>query len=263
MNGKILAIAGSDPSGGAGIQADIKTISAHGGYGMAAITALTVQDTNRVYEVHPVAPDVVAAQVKTVIEDIMPDAIKLGMMGSAETLRLLSSIFADYNHIPLIVDPVILSSSGHQLLEKTAVEILISDILPLTDLLTPNLAEAALLAGMDNIHTVPHMIRAAENLLTMGAKAVVVKGGHLPGDIVTDVLVTGGDIYQFSSPLIATGNTHGTGCAFSSAIATGIGQGMNLREAVDRAHKYVHKAILQAPGFGHGKGPLKHFVALD
>lgn len=263
MNGKILAIAGSDPSGGAGIQADIKTISALGGYAMAAITALTVQDTIQVYDVHPVAADIVGAQVRAVLQDITPDAIKLGMMGSGETLIRLSQIFAENSHIPLIVDPVILSSSGHELLDKRGIEVLISDIFPRLNLLTPNLAEAALLAGMDIIHSIRHMKMAGEKLLDKGVQAVLIKGGHLSGDIVTDMLVTGDGVYEFSSPKISTVNTHGTGCALSSAIATGIGQGMTLKEAVDRGHKYVHKAILQAPEFGRGKGPLNHFVALD
>lgn len=263
MNGKIFAIAGSDPSGGAGIQADIKTISALGGYAMAAITALTVQNTYQVYDVYPVAADIVAAQVKTVLKDIMPDAIKLGMMGTAETLVLLSQIFSDHSDIPLIVDPVILSTSGHELLEKRGIDVLVSDIFPLTALLTPNLAEAALLTGMDNIHAIRQMKQAGEKLIAMGAKAVLIKGGHLSGDIMTDVLVCQEGIYEFSSPRVPTRNTHGTGCTLASAIATGIGQGLRLKDAVDRAHNYVHKAILQAPGFGHGKGPLNHSVTLD
>lgn len=263
MNGKILAIAGSDPSGGAGIQADIKTISALGGYGMAAITALTVQDTIQVYDVHPTRADIVAAQVKTVIADIRPDAIKLGMAGSAETLIQLSQIFADNRDIPLIVDPVILSTSGHSLLDKRGLDILISEIFPLITLLTPNLAEAALLCGMSDIDTIEHMKKAGKTLIEMGPQAVLVKGGHLSGPMVTDVLICGEDIYEFSSPKISTSNTHGTGCALSSAIATGVGQGLPLRDAVARAHKYVQKAIVQAPGFGRGKGPLNHSATLD
>ncbi len=263
MNGKILAIAGSDPSGGAGIQADIKTISALGGYAMAAITTLTVQNTRQVYDVHPIAANIVADQVTAVLKDITPDAIKLGMMASAETLKQLSQIFVDNSDIPLIVDPVIKSTSGHSLLEKSGIEVLISDILPLTDLLTPNLAEAAQLANMEHINSIKDMMRAGEKLIAMGAAAVLVKGGHLSGDILTDVLVCKDDIYKFSSPLIATKNTHGTGCTLASAIATGIGQGIALKDAVGRAHKYVHNAILQAPEIGHGKGPLNHFVVLD
>ena len=263
INGKIFAIAGSDPSGGAGIQADIKTISALGGYGMAAITALTVQNTCGVYDVHLVPPDFVRDQVESVIKDIPPDAIKVGMMGSGKTVERLALIFSDHSHIPLIVDPVILSTSGHALLEKRGVEILRADIFPLIDLLTPNLAEAALLSGMAEVNTLADMKRVGEKLLSMGPKAILVKGGHLSTDILTDILVSKDGMHEFSSPRISTNNTHGTGCTLASAIATGIGQGMTLIEAVGRGHKYVHNAILQAPGFGRGKGPLNHLVALD
>ncbi len=151
MNGRIFTIAGSDPSGGAGIQADIKTISALGGYAMAAITALTVQNTTGVYDVHPVGADVVSAQVTAVLEDMLPDAVKIGMMATAENTLRLSRIFSEYNDIPLILDPVILSTSGHQLLEPEALEILIAGLLPKLDVITPNLAEAALIAGTSDI----------------------------------------------------------------------------------------------------------------
>lgn len=263
MNGKILAIAGSDPSGGAGIQADIKTISALGGYAMAAITALTVQNTKRVYDVHPVAADIVAAQVLAVLDDIRPDAVKMGMMGTSETLSALAGIFSANQDIPLIVDPVLLSTSGHPLLGRRGVEVMISDLLPLTHLLTPNLAEAALLTGMETIDSIPDMTRAGEALLKLGPKAVLVKGGHLSGDRLTDLLVTPDGVTEFSSPVIATRHTHGTGCTLASAIATGLAQGMTLQQAVARGHAYVHKAIAQAPGFGQGKGPLNHLVSLD
>ncbi|PCI34320.1 MAG: bifunctional hydroxymethylpyrimidine kinase/phosphomethylpyrimidine kinase [Alphaproteobacteria bacterium] len=263
MNGKILAIAGSDPSGGAGIQADIKTISALGGYAMAAITALTVQNTQKVYDVHPVAADIVAAQVMAVLDDIRPDAVKMGMMGTSETLSVLTGIFSENKDIPLIVDPVLLSTSGHALLDPRGVEGMISEMFPLTYLLTPNLAEAALLAGVETIEDIPDMTRAGEALLNLGPKAVLVKGGHLSGEILTDLLVTPEGVYEFSSPVIASRHTHGTGCTLASAIATGLAQGRGLRQAVARAHAYVHKAIAQAPGFGHGKGPLNHLVTLD
>ncbi|NOZ43256.1 MAG: bifunctional hydroxymethylpyrimidine kinase/phosphomethylpyrimidine kinase [Alphaproteobacteria bacterium] len=263
MNGKIFAIAGSDPGGGAGIQADIKTISALGGYAMAAVTALTVQDTRRVYAVHPVRADIVAAQVTTLLKDITPDAIKVGMMGTADIVEQLARIFAEYRDIPLIIDPVMLSSSGHRLLDDRAVAIMTSALFPLTRLITPNLAEAAVLTGHDSINSLEDMRQAGEKLRAMGPQAVLITGGHLAGDRVTDVLVTASGIAEFSSPLIPTRHTHGTGCTLASAVATGIGQGMALTDAVARAHKYVHKAIEQAPGFGHGAGPLNHLVALD
>ncbi|VAX05879.1 Hydroxymethylpyrimidine phosphate kinase ThiD [hydrothermal vent metagenome] len=263
MQGKILTIAGSDPSGGAGIQADIKTISALGGYAMAAITAITVQNTRKVYDVHPVPAKIVAAQVRAVLEDILPDAIKVGMMSSAEIPKILYEIFSDYPNIPLIIDPVILSTSGHQLLDQRGVEILISDILPRAHLITPNLAEVALLSGFDDIVTLDDMMRAGEKILSLGAGAVLVKGGHLPDDILTDILMTPEGKFEFTSPKIPTRNTHGTGCTLASAIAAGIGQGMPLKDAAARAHRYVHKAIQAAPQLGHGRGPLNHLVTLD
>jgi len=263
MIGKIFSIAGSDPSGGAGIQADIKTITALGGYAMAAITALTVQNSHEVYAVHPVAADIVAAQVRAVMEDIPPDAIKVGMMGSADIVHCLSLIFSQYCDIPLIVDPVILSTSGHSLLEKDAVDILISEIFPQITLLTPNLAEAARLAGCDMPASIDDMKRVGKTLRAMGPAAVLVKGGHLDAGRVTDILVTEAGVTAFSSPMIETRHTHGTGCTLASAIATGIGQGKSLMDAVKMAHEYVHNAILTAPGFGHGKGPLNHLAPLD
>ncbi len=263
MHGKILTIAGSDPCGGAGIQADIKTISALGGYAMAVITALTVQNTRQVYEVHPVDAELVAAQVRAVLDDITPDAIKVGMMGSAEIALQLAKIFEQHKEIPLILDPVILSTSGHSLLEDKGVDILTSEIFPHLDLVTPNLREAAFLTGSDPIDTIEDMIRAAEKLRAMGPMAVLVKGGHLTGDILTDILVTGNGVREFSSPKIATDNTHGTGCTLATAIAVGMGQGMDVNGAVLRGHDYVQKAIMKAPGYGCGKGPLNHLVVLD
>jgi len=263
MNGKILTIAGSDPSGGAGIQADIKTISALGGYAMAAITALTIQNTQKVYEVHPVDPSIVSAQIRAVLEDILPDAIKVGMMASANIAQNLGQIFAENRDIPLIVDPIILSTSGHCLLEKRGVDILRTDMFPMIDLLTPNLAEAAHLAACDPLYTRDDMCRAGEKLQAMGPKAILVKGGHLAGDILTDILITEEGTFDFSHPMISTKNTHGTGCTLSAAIATGAGQGMTMIDAVARAHQYVYEAIKQAPGYGYGTGPLNHLVRLD
>lgn len=263
MQGKILTIAGSDPCGGAGIQADIKTISALGGYAMAAITAITVQNTRKVYKVYPVQADRVGDQIRTVLDDIMPDAIKIGMMATAEITEVLCQIFSDYPHIPLIVDPVILSTSGHQLLEKRGIDILLSDFLQRFDLITPNLAEAALLSGMDDVCTLGDMKLAGEKILSLGARAVLIKGGHLPGDALTDILMTPEAEYEFTGRKLVTRNTHGTGCTLASAIATGIGQGMPMESAVARSHRYVHKAIQQAPGLGGGKGPLNHLVNLD
>ncbi len=263
IKGKILTIAGSDPSGGAGIQADIKTISALGGYAMAAITALTVQNSLKVYDVHMVAPTLVAAQITAVLEDITPDAMKVGMMGNAGITEHLAQIFMENHDIPLIVDPVILSTSNHPLLEDKAIDILRMDIFPRIDLLTPNLAEAACLAKCDPIETIDDMRRVGEILRDLGPKAVLVKGGHLVGGILTDILVSDEGMFEISSPYIPTANTHGTGCTLSAAIATSIGQGLDLKSAFSRAHKYVYDAILHAPDIGQGNGPLNHLVALD
>lgn len=260
MNGKILTIAGSDPSGGAGIQADIKTITALGGYAMAAITTLTVQNTRQVFDVHPVDAALVAAQIEAILSDIPPDVFKVGMMGTADITAELAQIFSNNADIPLILDPVILSTSGHPLLDDRGIEILISDIFPLIDLLTPNLAEASKLCGMAEISTLAHMARAGQSLREMGPSAVLVKGGHLSGEVVTDILVTSEGITEFTSPKIHTRNTHGTGCTLASAIATGVGQGLNLKDAITRAHDYVHLAIKHAPGFGQGQGPLNHWA---
>lgn len=263
IKGKILTIAGSDPSGGAGIQADIKTITALGGYAMAVITALTVQNSLKVYDVHMVAPTIVTAQITRVLEDIVPDAIKVGMMGNAEITEHLAQIFMDNSDIPLIIDPVILSTSNHPLLEEKAIDILRTDIFPLIDLLTPNLAEAACLAKCEAVETIDDMRRVGDLLRGLGPKAVLVKGGHLSGGVVTDILVSDEGVFEISSPYIPTNNTHGTGCTLSAAIATSIGQGLDLKTAFSRAHKYVHDAILHAPDFGQGNGPLNHLVALD
>jgi len=263
MHGKILTIAGSDPSGGAGIQADIKTISALGGYGMAAITALTVQNTCQVSAVHPVAAPVVKAQVEAVLQDMAPDALKLGMLATADNVAALAELFAGMAAIPLVVDPVILSTSGHELLDRRGVALLIAGIFPHVTLLTPNLAEAQRLTNGAEIATLADMRRAGEKLLAMGPKAVLVKGGHLAGDRLTDLLITNEGVTEFSSARIPTRHTHGTGCTLAAAIATGLGQGMAVPDAVGRAHRYVHKAILNAPGYGRGKGPLNHLVKLD
>jgi len=264
MRGKILTIAGSDPSGGAGVQADIKTISALGGYGMAAITALTVQDTCQVSAVHPVAAPVVKAQVEAVLQDMAPDALKLGMLATAENVAAVAQLLAaDARAIPLVVDPVILSTSGHELLDRRGVAQLISNIFPHVTLLTPNLAEAQRLTGGGEIATLADMRRAGESLRAMGPRAVLVKGGHLTGDRLTDLLISDEGATEFSSARIHSRHTHGTGCALAAAIATGLGQSMALAVAVDRAHRYVHKAISEAPGYGRGKGPLNHLVKLD
>lgn len=257
---RVLIIAGSDSGGGAGIQADIKTVTALGGYAATAVTALTVQDTNAVHGVLPVPPDFVAWQIETVLNDIGADAIKIGMLGDAPTIeRVAETLAAIAQRVPVVVDPVMLAKGGASLLAWEALPALKRRLLPLARVLTPNLPEAEALAGM-TIPDLPAMHHAAGALLTLGVPAVLLKGGHLPGDTVTDLLATEDGIETFSAPRIETRHTHGTGCTLASAVATGLGQGLSLREAVVCARDYLREALAAAPGFGSGHGPLNHAV---
>jgi hydroxymethylpyrimidine/phosphomethylpyrimidine kinase len=261
MRGRVLVVAGSDSGGGAGIQADIKAIMAMGGFAMTAITAVTAQNTLGVQGVHPVPPAFVALQMRCVLEDIGAEAIKTGMLGDVATIDALCEVLEGPGRgIPLIVDPVMVAKGGHSLLADAAVARLTRRLLPLATLLTPNLPEAELLAGM----TIPDeaaMHRAADALLALGVPAVLVKGGHLPGDEVVDLLATADGVERFHAPRIVTRHTHGTGCTLASATAAGLAQGMTVSAAVQRARRYVLSAIAAAPGWGHGHGPLDHSVA--
>lgn len=263
MQGRVLTIAGSDSSGGAGIQADIKTISALGAYAMSAVTAITVQDTNLVSEVYPIPAYLVKAQLQSALGDIGVDAIKTGMLLSPDIIVGISEVLKNnQSSIPLIVDPVMMSTSGHMLLKPHSVNAFKSELLPLATLLTPNLAEAAKMANMDHVENMDDMRKAAYKLLKLGPQAVLIKGGHLKGDILTDVLVTSDFEKIFSSLRVPGRNNHGTGCTLASGIATGMAQGLPLIESITRAHAYVHKALEQAPGFGSGCGPLNHLVTV-
>jgi hydroxymethylpyrimidine/phosphomethylpyrimidine kinase len=257
--GRVLVVAGSDSGGGAGIQADIKTITVLGGYAATAITALTAQNTLGVFGVLPIDPEFVAEQMAVVLSDIGADAIKTGMLYSEEIIAAVASMLEfRARHLPVIVDPVMVAKGGTALLQQRARAALVERLLPLAALLTPNAPEAAVLAGMD-VETVTDMERAADRLLAMGASAVLVKGGHLPGDTIVDLLRTAdGDGASFEHPRIASRSTHGTGCTLASAIATGVAHGFTLRDAVARAEDYVHEAIRTAPGLGKGCGPLNH-----
>lgn len=264
MQGKVLSIAGSDSSGGAGIQADIKTISSLGAYAMSSITAITVQDTNMVSEVFPVPAHIVKSQILSVLGDIGADAIKTGMLMSPDIILSVGEAINDHAQgIPLVVDPVMMSTSGHMLLKPHSVNALVREILPITTLLTPNLAEASKLTGTELLKNMDDMRRAAYDLLKMGPEAVLVKGGHLKGDILTDLLVTQNSEKIFSSLRVPGKDNHGTGCTLASGIATGLAQGMDLEAAVTRAHNFVQKALEKAPGFGSGCGPINHLVDLD
>lgn len=257
MKGRVLIIAGSDPSGGAGIQADIKTVTALGGYAATAITALTVQNTKGVSAVHPAAPEVIAAQIEAVMSDIGADAIKIGMIGDRETAAVIETALKKYNDIPVVLDPVLVATSGDALAKDGVAAFIRDRLTPLAAIITPNMDEAAALTGRD-ITDRDSAIAAGEALVALGAKAALVKGGHMRGETVEDALVSAEGARIYSNPRFETTSTHGTGCTLASAIATGLAQGMALQTAVKRAVDYVHKAIATAPGYGGGHGPLNH-----
>ena len=257
MKGRVLIIAGSDPSGGAGIQADIKTVTALDGYAASAITALTVQNTKGVSAVHAVAPDVIAAQIEAVMSDIDAEAIKIGMIGDVETAAVIETALKKYSAVPVVLDPVLIATSGDALAKDGVAAFIRDRLAPLAAVITPNIDEACALTGMA-IKDRDGMIAAGEALVARGAKAALVKGGHMKGDTVEDALVSASGARIFSNPRIETTSTHGTGCTLASAIATGLAQGLPLQTAVKRAVDYVHKAIATAPGFGGGNGPLNH-----
>ncbi|MGP0074013.1 MAG: bifunctional hydroxymethylpyrimidine kinase/phosphomethylpyrimidine kinase [Bryobacteraceae bacterium] len=250
-----LTIAGSDPSGGAGIQADLKTFHQFGVYGEAAITLITVQNTGGVRRVECLHPELVADQIRAVIEDIPPEAAKTGALGNAGIIEAVAALARDFP-FPLVVDPVIMSKHGAPLLEAAALESLRTFLLPNVFLLTPNLEEASALTGAQ-VHDLAGMRQAAETLVRMGPQAVLVKGGHLRGD-ATDVLYQHGEWTEFTSPRIETRHTHGTGCTFSAAITASLASGYDLQESVRRAKRYITEAIRNNPGLGSGSGPLEH-----
>jgi hydroxymethylpyrimidine/phosphomethylpyrimidine kinase len=254
--GRVLIIAGSDSGGGAGIQADIKTVTALGGYAATAITAVTVQNTIGVTAVHPIPLEIIAGQARAVLSDIGADAVKTGMLGSAETVELVARLI-DEAGAPAVIDPVMIAKGGAALLDADAVQAVRALLVPRAALLTPNAPEAKALIGIDCM-TTDDLRRAGEALLAAGAKAVLMKGGHIEGDEVTDLLITGAGETSFTGPRIETRHTHGTGCTLASACATGLAQGLPLQEAVARAWAYVGEAIRQAPGLGAGHGPLGH-----
>jgi hydroxymethylpyrimidine/phosphomethylpyrimidine kinase len=252
--GRVLTIGGSDSSGGAGVQADIKTVTMLGGYVASAITAVTVQDTNRVYAIHSIPPELVIAQARAVLDDIGADAIKTGMLGGKAVVEALADLFAGMA-VPIVVDPVMAATTGVALLEADALEAMRDRLVPLAALLTPNAPEAERLTGL-KVATTDDLRRAGEVLLGMGARAVLMKGGHVPGESVIDVLMTPAGETLFSSDRIATRHGHGTGCTLASACATGLAQGFDLHDAVARAHAFVAEAIRHAPGLGAGHGPI-------
>ena len=258
MNGRVLVVAGSDSGGGAGIQADIKSVTALGGFAMTAVTALTAQNTEGVFGVSEVAPDFVAKQIELTLTDIGADCIKTGMLHSAAMIdAVMDAIERHAPGTPLVADPVMVAKGGARLLKSDAVATLTRRLLLRATVLTPNLAEAQALTGME-IRDLDAMKHAAEMMLSLGAQAVLLKGGHLEGDVVRDVLVGPEGLDVLEGERIPSRHTHGTGCTLASAIATGIAQGMTVRHAVVRARAYVREAIASAPGYGRGYGPLNH-----
>ena len=262
MKGRVLIVAGSDSGGGAGIQADIKSVTAMGGFAATSVTALTAQNTQGVHGVVPVAPAFIAQQMDVVLTDIGADAVKTGMLHSAEVIdTVVASLRRHTPGVPLVVDPVMVAKGGHRLLLNEAETALRDRLLPMAALLTPNLQEAEVLVGFP-VRAEADMKRAAEKLAALGARAVLMKGGHLEGDRVVDLLFHDGSVDRFEDARIASRNTHGTGCTLASAIAAGLAQKMGLRDAVARARAYVRDAIASAPGYGRGHGPLNHAVTV-
>ncbi|MCC6263563.1 MAG: bifunctional hydroxymethylpyrimidine kinase/phosphomethylpyrimidine kinase [Bryobacterales bacterium] len=252
-----LTIAGSDPSGGAGIQADLKTFHQFGVYGEAAITLLTVQNTTQVSRVQVMSPGMVADQIRAVVADIPPAAAKTGALGSAEMIAVIASEAAKFR-FPLVVDPVMISKHGAPLLPPAAADSLRRLLLPVCDLVTPNLFEAAELAGTE-IGDVEAMKEAAARIADMGPKAVLLKGGHLTGE-ARDILYLDGMIHEYPSERIDTPHTHGTGCTYSAAITACLARGMALPGAIALAKRFITEAIRSAPGLGRGQGPVNHFA---
>jgi len=260
----ILSIAGSDSSGGAGIQADMKAVSALGAYAATAITAITVQNTLGVRAIHPVPPEYVRGQIEAVMDDICPDAIKIGMINDIAIVRVIAESIVKYKPKHVVFDPVMVSTSGSRLIEDNAIEVLIKELIPLTDIITPNLDEAEVLTGK-KIRNLEEMKEAATKLLSFGCEAVLVKGGHLEGENMYDVLV----IASQTEPIVFTGkhidskNVHGTGCTLSSSIATFLALGEDMPTAVAKAKDYISGAIESGKDvfIGHGNGPLNHSYA--
>lgn len=256
--GRVLIVAGSDSGGGAGIQADIKTVTALGGYAMTAITALTAQDTRTVHAIHEVPADFIAEQMRVVLADLGADAVKTGMLGRAEAIQaIVEALQSHAAGIPVVVDPVMVAKGGARLLAREAEAALRSLLIPRAALLTPNLPEAEALIGRA-IPDAAAMERALPDLMALGPRAVLLKGGHLLGRRLVDLLFDGEKLVRFEAGRIETSATHGTGCTLASAIATGLAQGLALEPAVARARDYLRAAILAAPGFGSGHGPLGH-----
>ena len=255
-----LTIAGSDSSGGAGIQADLKTFHAFGVFGTSALTAITVQNTLGVSGVHAIPLDIVRGQIEAVAVDMQPSACKTGMLATRELVQTVARCIRDYELPNYVLDPVMVATSGDRLLDTDAQSTVMTELVPLAALVTPNLDEAGILIGFE-VRDVSSMERAARALVAAGAGAALVKGGHMAGAKLIDVFFDGTAMHHFRHERIDTTSTHGTGCTLSAGIAAGLARGASLPAAVERALDFVHRAIAQAPNLGRGHGPLNHLIA--
>lgn len=255
---KVLTIAGSDCSGGAGIQADIKTITAHRLYAMSAITALTAQNTTGVYGIHEVPPEFIAQQLDCIFTDIIPDSVKIGMVSSSDIIKIIAERLSKYNAKKIVVDPVMVATSGSKLLSDNAITALVENLIPLAKVITPNIPEAECLSGIE-IKMSSDMIKSAEKISSQMKCSVLVKGGHLE-DCADDLLYEDGRAFWFKAKRINNTNTHGTGCTLSSAIACNLAEGKNLHDSISLAKSYITRALNAQLNLGKGSGPLNHCV---
>jgi len=260
--GIALTIAGSDSCGGAGIQADLKTFEAFDVYGMSVITALTAQNTYSVTGIYPVTPEFVELQIRTVFEDVVPDAAKTGMLFDAEIIKVVAKFMREFEFKNLVVDPVMVAKSGARLLKEEAIKALVNELVPIALIVTPNVFEAEIIAEMP-IKTREDAIRAGLRILEKGPKWVLMKGGHLEGEFATDILISKDGQWEFTTKRVKTRSDHGTGCTLSSAITALIAMGKDVREAVCIAKRYLQKAMENAPQIGKGHGSLRHKVEFD
>lgn len=257
---KVLTIAGSDCSGGAGIQADLKTFSALGVFGMSVIVSVVAENTSRVIDIQNISPDMIKKQIDAVFEDIDVDAVKIGMLSTPQCMEAVAEKLKQYKPHNVVIDPVMYAKNGSPLMQPTSIDTLIKSIIPLADVLTPNIPEAEKIADME-IKSHNDMENAAKKIQSMGCKAVIIKGGHAVGD-ATDILYDGNKMYYYKASRIDTKNTHGTGCTFSSAIGAYLGKGLGVENAVSKAKEYVTTAITHSLPIGKGYGPTHYFYEL-
>lgn len=258
---RLLTIAGSDCSGGAGIQADLKTFSAYGVFGMSVIVSVVAENTARVISIQNITPEIISDQIDAIYEDIGTDAVKIGMLSDRDCMEAVAYKLKQYRPEHIVIDPVMYAKNGSPLMKQEAVGTLIRDILPLADILTPNIPEAERITGI-TIESMQDMEEAAKRIADQGVRHVLIKGGHSLGDEATDILYDGQQMYYFTEKRIHTLNTHGTGCTYSSAIAAGLALSGNLQEAVKQAKAYVTTAIRHSLNLGSGPGPTHHFYDL-